>query len=330
MFHDSFFRGGSLEPGLVAETCSPSCPGARPGGFCGVRIEPECLRIDRQGKVRVGLSASPGQWFGFLAGLGETLHFKRNPVAVLGRRGRFPLLDDWSHPELPAARRELCSANLAEHGRLWATLEITDAGPRHGLEVEDLARSVFQRVWLTQASRWDLFEEFVTQHQSPPEQAEIWLSPNHARSARRRATLLARVRTLRAQQAAGSPEVRRLPGGALARLLEEAGRAGLPIRTMVYSPAMVQGAVWIPAAQAAPAGLEPDAAAFFSDGETRLWLSSADLSTAWLWCGPCACCGEVRWSVEVADRSDGMSLALRAGTEAHESAWRDVVRRVLG
>lgn len=117
------------------------CPQATTGGFCGARIQPDCLRIDSSGVVRVSLSATARTWFETLVQLGEVLHLTRNPVAVLGRLGRMPELKDWRNVVLPRDSFGLFIPNLAEYASLWAVREVSPVGVIHGLEVRDVPAS---------------------------------------------------------------------------------------------------------------------------------------------------------------------------------------------
>ena len=329
MSSDPLFPTDSLRDSGIQGVCPKACPGSRPGGFCGLRIAPECLRIDAHGTVRVGLSATPEAWFEFLTALGTALTFTRNPVAVLGSLGASPRMDNWNDPVLPLAGGALMSPNLGEYARLWAFRVRTSAGPALGLEIEDVAGVPFQRVYLTGGAGRERFEEFVVQHQTPPGEAGIWFSPNQASSARRRSLLAARIPWLLQRRSHRGSPVRSLTRHHLAKLLEAIVRGRFPVRTMIYTSALIEGAVWIPGSEG-QRGRSLGADRWLLRSErTVMQLDPIGIGSAWLWSGPCSCCGEVRWSIEIGDRSDGLALAVLAGHERLESEWRDLVSKVV-
>lgn len=323
MSPDPFFR-----PDVDFVSQSPAdycrtCPQSAHGGFCGVRIQPDCLRIDANGVVRVSLSATARAWFETLADLGEVLHLSRNSVSVLGRLGRMPVLEDWRNAAFPCDRFVRFTPNLAEHASLWAVREVSPVGVLHGLEVGDVSGSVFERVLLSERAHRELFEQFVTTHQSPPEEAGNWFPANHAGSARRRASLAGRIPWLRSRLAKGAKNVRRLPITFVPKLLDTAASANLPIRTTHYHRALMRTVVWTPQAHEKP---ERDKCLleFFHGDDVGLHLNLRAVASVWLWSGKCACCAKKRWTVEVADARDHICLALMAAHEAMEADWREL------
>jgi len=122
MATDPFFQSNLIWSPSVGD-CEARCPQSGRGGFCGVSIHPACLRIGRDGSVRVGLSATPQDWFGMLSGLGDVLHLTRNHLAVLGQIGPVPEVNDWRQPVLPRDTDGWMSPNLAEHASVWAVRE---------------------------------------------------------------------------------------------------------------------------------------------------------------------------------------------------------------
>ena len=328
MSPDPFFLADPLGASRIPDPCPPACPGTRPGGFCGLRIEPDCLRIGNDSTARVGLAATPDAWFKFLADLGQLLSLTYNPVATLAILGAGPTVEDWSDPVLPMTSTALAAPNLAEHARLWAFRAQTLAGPSHGLEIEDATGTRFQRLCLTGATNHERFEEFVLQHQTPPEQAGVWHSPNNASSARRRSVLASRVPWLRQRLAVHCPYVRPLQKNAVIQLLGAATRASFPVRTMLYAPAIIQGSVWTPEAAVASPRHGDRGARTFASERTVLQIDPVGIGSAWLWTGPCSCCGETRWSIEVGDHTDGIGLAVLSGNQSLEMEWRELVRRV--
>jgi hypothetical protein len=277
----------------------------------------------------VGLAATPDVWFKFLAELGQLFSLTRNPVATLGVLGNCPNIDNWSDPVLPLASTALAATNLAEYARLWAFRAQNHAGASHGLEIEDATGTRFQRLYLTGATNHERFEEFVLQHQTPPEQAGVWHSPNHASSARRRSVLASRVPWLRERHALHCPYVRPLPEDVVIQILGAATQASFPVRTMLYAPAIILGMVWTPEAVAASHRHGERSTRTFASDRTMLRVDPAGVGSAWLWTGPCSCCGETRWSIEVGDHTDGIGVAVLSGEQRLELEWRELVRRVM-
>lgn len=293
-----------------------------------MRIQPDCLRIEATSVVRLSLSATTRDWFETLAELGEVLHLTRNPVAVLGRLGEMPVLEDWRNAAFPCDKSGLFTPNLAEYASLWAVREASAVGVLHGLEVGDVSGSVFERVLLSERKHRELFEQFVTTHQSPPEEAGNWFPANHAGSARRRASLAGRIPWLRSRLAKGAKNVRRLPITFVPKLLAAAASANLPIRTTHYHGAVMRTVVWTPHAYEQPAHHE-SLSEFFHGDDVGLHLNLRAAASVWLWRGKCACCAKKRWTVEVADARDHIGLALMAGHEAMESDWRELLNSCL-
>lgn len=293
-----------------------------------MRIQPDCLRIDANGVVRVRLSATARAWFETLAELGEVLHLTRNPVSVLGRLGQMPVLEDWRNAAFPCDRLGLFTPNLAEYASLWAVREVSSAGVVHGLEVGDVSGTVFERVLLPERAHRELFEQFVTIHQSPPEEAGNWFPANHAGSARRRASLAGRIPWLRSRLAKGAKNVRRLPIASVPKLLNAAASANFPIRTTHYHRALIRTVIWTPQAHEKP-GRDESLPDFFHGDDVGLHLNLRAVASVWLWSGKCACCAKKRWTVEVADAREHIGLAFMAGHEAMESDWREMLDSCL-
>lgn len=180
---DPFFWSRTDFSSQIPKNFCKACPQSRIGGFCGVRIQPECLRIDLNGVVRVRLFTSARTWFDTLAQFEEVLHLTRNPVAVLGKLGQMPPLEDWRNPVLPRDHAGQFTPNLAEYAGLWAVGEASPKGVLHGLEARNNSGAVFERFLLPFGARRELFERFVTSYQSPPEEAGNWFPPNHVWSA---------------------------------------------------------------------------------------------------------------------------------------------------
>lgn len=325
---DPFFRSDvscSDEP--LADYCE-TCPQATPGGFCGARIQPDCLRIDSNGVVRVSLSATARTWFEMLRQLGEVLHLTRNSMAVLGRLSQMPAVEDWRNAVLPRDTYGLLTPNLAEYASLWAVREVSPLGVIHGLEVRDVSGVVFERVLLPAGARRELFEQFVTAYQSPPEEAGNWFPPNHAWSARRRAKLAGRIPWLRMQWTSGNRNVRRLPARFVPKLLAAAARAKAQLRTIHYHPALIRTVTWTPQ-QCAETKRGDGSLEFFDGDRVGLHLNRPAIASVWLRTGQCACCADQHWSVEVADVCDQIRIALMAGDGAGESAWRGLLKTCL-
>lgn len=277
--------------------------------------------------MRVGLSAAPEDWFATLAALGSVLHLSQNEVAVLGQFSALPALADWRNPVLPRDIAGFFAPNLAEHASLWAVREPSPAGVAYGFEARDVSGRVFQRIVLTAPANRDRFERFVTDHQSPPEEATGWFSPNHAASAQRRRALTGRIPFLRAQQADGAPHVRPLSLELLPEIFNAAIEQRLPLRTTHYTPAVVRAVIWTPQRR------EPASATgrveFFSGDQAGLHLFNAAISEVWLWQGRCDCCANQHWTIEIADRNGHIALAITVGEARQESEWRKLLLDLL-
>ena len=115
-------------------------------------------------------------------------------------------------------------------------------------------------------------------------------------------------------------------------LLVHAGNSRERLRTIVYNPAVISGAVWIPE-PCGPGALSNQSGAqnvtrFFGEG-VALELYRDCLATSWLWTGQCLCCGEEKWAVEVGGSGDEIALSLNAPDEASEGARREFIRPLL-
>lgn len=324
MSPDPFFRSSlDFVRQVLVRRCQ-FCPQAKPGGFCGIRIQPDCLRIDSVGTVRVGLSAAAQEWFATLAEMGEVLHLTRNPISVIGRLYEMPGMDVSRNPVLPRDRDGLFRPNLAEYASLWALRETSSTGVMHGLEARDVSGTAFERVLLPVGSHREQFEQFVILHQSPPEESGKWFPPNHAWSARRRARLAARIPWLRSQLAKRAKDVRRLPVGIVLRLLQAAAKANLEICTTQYHRAFIRAVHWTP--QAKPHAAPRD---FFHGGVVGLHLNAYALASVWLRMSDCGYPTEGRWRLEIADAQDQVGLTLMSSCSATEEDWRTVVNSCL-
>lgn len=322
MSPDPFFQPDAIVQPMPIAVCGADC-GCGPGGFCGARIHPDCLRISGDGAVRVGLSAAPEDWFAALPKLGRVLHLSRNDVAVLGQISAVPALSDWRNPVLPRDGSGSFTPNLAEHASLWAVREPSPVGLAYGFEVRDVSGQAFQRIVLTAPANRDWFERFVTEHQSPPEEAVTWFSPNHVASAQRRRALTGRIPFLRAQLANGAPHVRRLPPELLPEIFRAVIHRQLPLRTTHYTPALVRAVIWTP--QVHELSSVTATVEFFSGDQTGLHLFPAAISEVWLWQGRCDCCANQHWTIEIADRNGHIALAITVGEASWELAWREML-----
>jgi hypothetical protein len=267
-------------------------------------------------------------WFDAISRFGEVLRLTRNPVAVMGKLAQIPMLDDWRNPVLPRDGCGGCAPNLAEYASLWAVREFTPLGVLHGLEARDVSGMVFERVLLPVDARRDLFQQFVAEHQSPPEETGHWFPANLIQSARRRASLAGRIPWLRSRWDSGDRNVRRLPVRFVAKLFAAAARMKLPLRTIGYHPAQMRTLRWTP--QTCAESARADGALDFFEGDgAGLHLNRRAIASVWLWTGQCSCCTQAQWSVELADSRDQIGLAIMAGDRTVESDWRDLINLCL-
>lgn len=308
-----------------AHQLNPHYIAPRAGGFCGVWIEPECLRITSDGMVRVALSVSAEDWFTGLTRWGEVWHVTRNSVVVLGQRSRAPVLEDWRDPVRPRDALNRYALNLAEYASVCAFRDVTEMGEVYGLEVRDLSGTGFERFLLPMGRGHEAFGEWVASHQCAPESAGSWFPPNHGSSAQWRAGLAGRIPWLRQRWIAGHRDVRRLATRRVARLLGMAAGAGLPLRVTSYHAAQNRTVIWT--ARGCEEGMGWDGSPGFLEGDdTGLCVKGKAMGSAWLWRGSCSCCGAQQWTVEVADTRGTVSLALKAADDSGEETWRDCLR----
>jgi len=329
MLPDPFFKtqAGTTSRNLDDE-CQ-HCPQLWSGGFCGARIQADCLHIGSDDTVRVGISASPTEWFEAVHSLGELLHLTRNPVAVLGKVGAAPTLADRRSPVRPRACDGMYSPNLAEYASLWAVRQMTVFGVVYGLETRDVSGAVFERFLLPPHTFPELYREFVLTHQSPCEQAGQWFAANHAASARWRVGLSTRVPWLRERWKAGDQRVRRLRSRAVLQLLGAAAQEGLPLRTTLYQPAQTRAVLWTPSKEDNMSGKARRPEQFFHDNEVGLHLDLRGVNGVWLWAGRCDCCSAERWSIELAHYPDYIGLTLKAGNPSAEEAWHELIQCIF-
>lgn len=323
MSPDPFFQSNAFAAQQGFAQCSLLCRCRGQSGFCGACIHPECLRLGADGSVRVGLSVAPEDWFAALTALGNVLHLTRNNVAVLGQIAPVPALQDWRHPVLPRDAGGGFAPNLAEHARFWAVREASPLGPAYGFEVCDVSGHAFQRIVLTAPANRELFERFVTDHQSPPEEVTSWVAPNHSASAQRRRGHIERISFLRTRAELGANYVRRFSTALLSRMLAAVATVGLPLRTTHYTPALLRSGIWTPESIEASAA---DEAILFAHGnQTGLHLSLPTVSEVWLWQGGCSCCDKKHWSLEIFDASERITLAITVGDPRREFDWRKIL-----
>lgn len=323
MSPDPFFQPDSPPAIQAYEYCALHCHCRDQGGFCGARIHPVCLRLGGDGSVRVGLSASPEDWFASLNALGNVLHLTPNKVAVLGQIAPVPALQDWRNPVLPRDAGGGFAPNLAEYARLWAVREASPLGPTYGFEACDVFGHAFQRIVLTAPAYRELFERFVTDHQSPPEEVASWYSPNHSASAQRRRVHTERISLLRAQSARGTKLVRTLPVSVMPRLFAAVAEAGLALRTTHHTPALIHSAIWTPQI---PETSSADATVMFVPGDQAgLHLFLPMVAEVWLWQGGCNCCDKEHWTLEVFDANERIALVITVGDLQLESDWREIL-----
>jgi putative heme degradation protein len=326
MSPDPFFHLDDLDAMVPSSLdCTRICPRAGQSGFSSARIHPDCLHIENNGTVRVGLSVPAVEWFAILSGLGETLSLSRNSLAVLGQLGGVPVLDDWRNGVLPRESGGLYSPNLAERASLCAVRELSPTGLIHSLEMRDVSGAAFQKVILSEGSHRDLFEQFVTDHQSPSSEAVAWVPANHAASTHRWRGIASRIPLLRFRASNGARDVQRMEKELLTQILQSAGRANFPVRTTIYARGAITGAVWIPKNYEFT-DLNP--VQFFHGDLTGLHLNHAQIESVWLWRGRCLCCDDERWTIEVGTARDEIGLAVAAGSEATEGQWRNLLSEI--
>jgi hypothetical protein len=326
MSPDPFFQTSAFAAQQVFAQCRRHCRCRGQSGFCGACIHPECLRLGSDGSVRVGLSAAPEEWFGTLSALGSVLHLTRNRVAVLGQIAPVPALQDWRNPVLPRDASGGFAANLAEHARFWAVRETSPAGPAYGFEVCDVSGHAFQRIVLTAPVNRELFERFVTDHQSPPEEVTSWIAPNHSASAQRRRVYAERISFLRTQSKLAANYGCRFPADLLPRMLAAVATAGLPLHTTHYTPALLRSVIWTP--QSVEASAADESVRFAHGNQVGLHLFLPGISEVWLWQGGCNCCDKEHWTLEIFDASERITVAITVGDPRLESEWRKILQRI--
>jgi len=197
----------------------------------------------------------------------------------------------------------------------------------YGFEARDASGHAFQRIVLTAPARRELFERFVTEHQSPPEEAAGWFSPNSRFSTQRCRAIEQRVEVLRARQAAGASQIRQMPVESVSQLFRTWARERLPIRTTHYTRALIRAVVWTPDADETVAGSTSEIQ-FYHGDNAGLHLHLASIGSVWLWQGRCACCEKEQWTLELADAAGHVSLAISAGNEHEEARWREILLTV--
>jgi hypothetical protein len=323
MSPDPFFQSNAFAAQQVFAQCNLHCRCRGQSGFCGACIHPECLRLGADGSVRVALSAAPEDWFAALTALGSVLQLTRNNVAVLGQIAPIPALHDWRNPVLPRDASGGFAPNLAEHAQFWAVREASPLGPAYGFEVCDVSGHAFQRIVLTAPANQELFERFVTDHQSPPEEVTSWIAPNHSASAQRRRGFDERISFLRTRAKSGADGVRRLSTERLSPLLAAVVAAGLPLRTTHYTPALLRSVIWTP--QSVESSAAGEAVWFVHGDQTGLHLFPPAVSEVWLWQGGCSCCDKEHWTLDIFAASERIALAISVGDPRQESAWREIL-----
>ena len=324
MSPDPFFQPDAY-PAFASCSEAQGCNAA--GGFCGACIDPECLRVDPDGSVRVGLSTTPEEWFAVLHALGPVLHLTRNTVAVLGQIASVPALTDWRKPSLPREKSGRFAPNLAEYARIWAVREPSPFGPAYGFEACDVSGHAFHRFVLTAPANRECFERFVTEHQSPPEQAATWFPPNYAANSRRQRALNHRIPFLRSRHARDAEATRSLTREMIPALFQVAAAQNLALRTTHYTPALVRTAVWTPQTRE-HSGVHSEVN-FIHGEQAGLHLLVSAIGSAWLWQSHCTRCDQNHWTVELGDIRDGIALAISAGEGRFESTWREILSALL-
>lgn len=323
-----FFQPNAARFTPALDALCRSCPQAQRGGFCGARIHPDCLRIDREGTVRVSLSAPPQTWFKTICEFGEVLHMTRNPIGVLGRMGNVPTLRHWRKSPLLTDETADLLPNLAEYASLWAIRENSPLGTFYGLEVRDPLGTAFERIILPADADHASFSQFVVNYQSPPEETGSWFSPNHSASASRRAQLARRIPRLRSQCEAGDLVIRKLPIQFVSELLASAARSQTQIRTTFFHPALIRSITWTPQIRSETTH-GSGAIEFIHSDSSGLHLDRRSVASAWLWTGRCPCCAKQRWRVEIGDARDIIGLGITAAASTPEGDWRAVINECL-
>lgn len=301
------------------------CSRREKNGFGIEHIHPDCLQVEADGRVQVGLSVPAQTWFALLAQLGNVLEITRNSMATLGQFGPVPALVDWHNAVLPRDYSGSFTPNLAEYASLRALREDLEGRPGYGLEADDASGHTFHRIFLSTSDQFEIFKQFVTDYQSPPTEAGQWFSPNHGFSMQRRRALARRVGFLRSRLEEGSTDVCSLPVTAIPHLLAVVARMGLSIRTTHYSQALNRMLAWIPEAPERLKSQAPGVEFFQSDG-VGLSLHLPAVAGVWLWRGRCCGCDKQQWTVELADASNAIGLTFSAGEAEQESDWRELLK----
>lgn len=326
----TLYRTTATSEASSAHPLNPHHIAPRAGGFCGVWIEPECLRITSDGKVRVALSVSAEEWFAGLRILGDLWHVTRNSVAVMGQRTRAPVLTDWGDAVRPRDSLNRYAPNLAEYASVSAFREVTKMGEVYGLEVRDLSGTGFERFLLPMGRGHEAFGPWVARHQCAAESAGTWFPANHWSSAQWRAGLAGRIPWLRQRWSAGNRDVRRLATRRVAKILGMAADGALPLRVTSYHPALNRTVIWTARGCEDGTGWGWDGSPGYLEGDDiGLCVKGKAMGSAWLWRGSCSCCGAQQWTVEVADTRGMVSLALKAANGTVEEAWRRCIRSCL-
>lgn len=323
MLPDPFFRS-HLEQSRKLLNVSSGCDHrASHGGFCGARIDSNCLGIDANGSVRVGLSASIEEWFAFLSGLGNMLRTSYNGTAILDQFSPVPALMNHGHHVLPRDHFGLYTPNLAEHAHLWAVQESSPIGIVHGLEVSDVSGCVFQRFIVASPHQREWFEQFVTDHQSPVEEVSHWFSPNHDASLQRIHAISTRSRAL----SSCATEARCLPIEVVTRLMIQLAKSDVSIRTSHFSRGLICSVIWKP--ECMEMASSDQYSLTLANDQVFLSLQPSAISEVWLWQGNCERCNRQHWTVELMDTFGNVSLAFAAGHPTLEAQWRELLKSCL-
>jgi hypothetical protein len=328
MSPDPFF---SVDPEQICQPtaeCPKVCPWAEHKGFCGAHIHPDCLQINDNGVMRVGLAVSARTWFATLTQLGNVLQINRNSVTALGQLGPVPALIDWRNPVLPRDNSNSFTPNLGEYAGLWAIRECSPIGIAYGLEAYNVSGQAFHRIFLTTTAQRELFDSFVTDHQSPRAEAGYWFSPNHGASVQRCLAITNRIPVLRSRLAKGAKDARLLPDEFLPALLAATAEARLPIRTTHYNRALTQAVVWTPDGRESLKGEKKGVEFLYGDG-VGLHINLPAATDVWLWQGQCSSCSKDHWTIEIADDNDNIGLTITAAEEHLESHWRTFLKDCL-
>lgn len=292
-----------------------------------VYISPECLRIEPNGRARVSLSIPWEYWNNYLASFSKVMTIIHSGCAISGSFLPSPVFPCYPTQPVLHSSCESTIINLSEHVFMDAVREMDGDDVIYYIEVRNAANQKVISYILPERKGPMSFRELVRQFQAPQGSVNSWFPINHKSSDIFKNRTNQRIHYLKSSYENYSQDVKKMSWNHLQYLLSYVVESKTLIKTTTFNDSMMSGKVWKPISklESHVSKSEEEIQMSIESDIHCLVLDKSATRDIWLWTGQCHCCKEVKWSIEIGDCNQNLSLAIHSGSSQCESFWQELV-----